>query len=101
MAWMVSRRTREVGIRMALGAQAGDVLLMVVRHGMFLTVAGIAIGLVAAFLSTPLIGTQLYRVSPSDPLTFVAIAVALSASSLLACYFPARRATKVDPLVAV
>lgn len=101
MAWMASRRTREVGIRMALGARAADVLMMVVRDGILLTAAGLAIGLVAAFLSTRLIGTQLYRVSPTDPLTFVLIAVALLVSSLLACYLPARRATKVDPLVAL
>jgi predicted permease len=101
MAWMVSRRTREVGIRMALGARAGDVLMMIVRDGILLTTAGIGIGLVAAFLSMRLIGTQLYRVSPTDPLTFVAIAVALLFSSLLACYLPARRATKIDPLVAL
>ena len=101
MAWMVGRRTREVGIRMALGARPADVLLMVVRDGILLTAGGIAIGLVAAFLSTRLIGTQLYRVSPTDPLTFVVIAGALLVSSLLACYLPARRATKVDPLVAL
>jgi len=98
---MVGRRTREVGIRMALGARPADVLLMVVRDGILLTAGGIAIGLVAAFLSTRLIGTQLYRVSPTDPLTFVVIAGALLVSSLLACYLPARRATKVDPLVAL
>jgi predicted permease len=101
MAWMVSRRTREVGIRMALGARAADVLMMVVRDGILLTTAGMGIGLVAAFLSTRFIGAQLYRVSPTDPLTFVAIAVALLVSSLLACYLPARRATKIDPLVAL
>jgi predicted permease len=100
-AWMVSRRTREVGIRMALGAQAGDVLALVIRHGMLLTVAGLVIGLVAALVSTRLISTQLYRVSPTDPLTFVVIAVVLGVVSLLACYLPARRATKVDPLVAL
>jgi len=100
-AWMVSRRTREVGIRMALGAQAGDVLALVIRHGMLLTVAGVVIGLLAALVSTRLISTQLYRVSPTDPLTFVVIAVVLGGVSLLACYLPARRATKVDPLVAL
>ena len=100
-AWMVSRRTREVGIRMALGAQPGDVLTLVIRHGLLLTVAGVVIGLLAALVSTRLISTQLYRVSPTDPLTFVVIAVVLGGVSLLACYLPARRATKVDPLVAL
>ena len=66
-AWIVSRRTREVGIRMALGARRGDVLALVIRHGMLLTLAGVAIGLLAAFVSTRLISTQLYRVSPTDP----------------------------------
>jgi ABC-type antimicrobial peptide transport system permease subunit len=99
-AWTVSRRTREVGIRMALGAQAGDVLALVIRQGMWLSVVGVVIGLLAAFVSTRLISTQLYRVSPTDPLTFVVIAVTLGGVSLMACYLPACRATKVDPLVA-
>ena len=101
MAWMVSRRTREVGIRMALGAQAGDVLMLVIKHGMFLTICGIALGLAAAFVSTRLIKSQLYQVSTTDPLTFVVISTVLALVSLLACYIPARRATKVDPLVAL
>jgi ABC-type antimicrobial peptide transport system permease subunit len=101
MAWMVSRRTREVGIRMALGAQAGDVLMLVIKHGMFLTISGIALGIAAAFVSTRLIKSQLYQVSTTDPLTFVVISTVLALVSLLACYIPARRATKVDPLVAL
>lgn len=101
MAWIVSHRTREVGIRMALGAQAGDVLTLVIRQGMLLTVAGIALGLVTAFLSTRLINTQLYEVSATDPFTFIVIAVVLAAVSFLACYVPARRATKIDPLIAL
>jgi ABC-type antimicrobial peptide transport system permease subunit len=101
MAWMVGRRTREVGIRIALGAQAVDVLSLVIRQGMLLTVIGIGIGLIAAFAGTRVIRTQLYQVSPTDPLTFVLIAAVLAAVSLLACYIPARRATKVDPLVAL
>jgi predicted permease len=102
MAWMVSRRTREVGIRMALGAQPRDVLRLVLRQGLSLTVAGLAVGLVAAFVATRLIDTQqLYGVSATDALTFIAGAALLTVVSLLACYIPARRATKVDPLVAL
>jgi putative ABC transport system permease protein len=101
MAWMVGRRTREVGIRIALGAKTGDVLTLVIRQGMILTSAGIGLGLIAAFAGTRLIRTQLYQVSATDPATFVVIAVVMAAVSLLACYLPARRATKVDPLVAL
>ncbi len=101
MAWMVSRRTREVGIRMALGAQAGDVLMLVIKHGMFLTICGIALGLAAAFVSTRLIKSQLYQVSTTDRPTFIVISTVLALVSLLACYLPARRATKVDPLAAL
>ena len=102
MAWMVSRRTREIGIRMALGAQPGDVLKLVIRHGIVLTVFGVAIGLFAALVAARLIDTQqFYEVSATDPFTFAMIALLMTAVSLLACYLPARRATKVDPLVAL
>ena len=102
MAWIVSRRTREVGIRMALGAQPGDVLRLVLRQGMILTGGGLLIGLVAAFVATRLLDTQqLYKVSPTDAFTFAAGAVVLTSVSLLACYIPARRATRVDPLKAL
>ena len=101
MAWMVSRRTREVGIRIALGAQPNDVLTLVIRQGMILAVAGIGLGLIAAFAGTRLIKTQLYQVSATDPLTFVVIGAVLAGVSFLACYLPARRAAKVDPLVAL
>jgi macrolide transport system ATP-binding/permease protein len=102
MAWMVGRRTREVGIRMALGAQRRDVLKLVLKQGITLTILGVTLGLVAAFITTRLIDTQqLYQVSATDPMTFAAIALILTFVSLLACYLPARRATKVDPLVAL
>jgi predicted permease len=102
MAWMVSHRTREVGIRMALGARPGDVLKLVLKQGLVLTLAGVVIGLIAAVIATRLIDTQqLYGVSATDPFTFGVIALLLTAVSLLACYLPARRATKVDPLTAL
>jgi predicted permease len=102
MAWMVGRRTREVGIRMALGAQRADVLRLVLRQGLILIVFGVIVGIAAAFAATRFIDTQqLYQVSATDPLTFAGIALLLSVVALLACYVPARRATKVDPLVAL
>ncbi|HSE30845.1 MAG TPA: ABC transporter permease [Pyrinomonadaceae bacterium] len=102
MAWLVSQRTREVGIRMALGAQPRDVLRLVLRQGLILTGAGLLIGLAAALVATRLFDTQvLYGVSPRDAFTFAAGSLVLTGVSLLACYIPARRATKVDPLVAL
>jgi len=102
MAWMVGRRTREVGIRMALGAQRADVLRLVLKQGMILIAFGVIVGIAAAFAATRFIDTQqLYQVSATDPLTFAGIALLLSLVALLACYLPARRATKVDPLIAL
>ncbi|HEV2836365.1 MAG TPA: ABC transporter permease, partial [Pyrinomonadaceae bacterium] len=102
MVWMVSRRTREVGIRMALGAQSGDVLKLMLKQGLVLITTGVVVGLMTALIATRLIDTQqLYGVRATDPFTFAAIALLLTAVSLLACYLPARRATKVDPLVAL
>lgn len=101
MAWAVSRRTHEVGIRMALGAQVGDVLMLILRQGMWLTAIGVVIGVGLAAVATRLMESQLYGVSSTDASTFAAIAVLLIVVAFFACYIPARRATKVDPLVAL
>jgi predicted permease len=98
MSYAVTQRTREIGIRLALGAQPGDVLVPVVGRGLMLTVIGIAIGLGIALASTRVLTTLLYEVKPSDPATYAVIVVVLGAAALLASYIPARRATHVDPL---
>jgi predicted permease len=101
MAFAVSRRTRELGIRVALGARPGDVFTLVLRQGMTLVVAGLGIGLVVAWMVTRLLASFLYGVSTRDAFTFVAIPVLLTFVALVACYLPARRATKVEPLTAL
>jgi putative ABC transport system permease protein len=101
MSYAVAQRTREIGIRISLGARAPDVLKMIIGHGMRLTFAGMAIGLVAALAIMRVVRSLFYEVSAHDPITFVAVPLALSAVALLACYVPARRATKVDPLAAL
>jgi predicted permease len=101
LSYEVARRTREIGIRTALGAQGPDILRLVVGLAAFLTTVGALLGMAIALGVTRYLRTLLYGVRTSDPLTFAAVALLLLTVALLACYFPARRATKVDPLVAL
>src|SRR5262249_29257323 len=101
MSYVVAGRTREVGVRVALGAARSDVLLLIMRQGMSLAVIGLAAGLAIGFAAAQVVVKLLYGVSPADPMTFVGVFVLLGLVAALACYIPARRATKVDPLVAL
>jgi putative ABC transport system permease protein len=101
LAFTVSQRTREIGIHLALGAQRFDVLAMVIRQGMLLVFIGAVLGVVGAYGLTRLIQSLLFGVTATDPLTFVLVPLVLGVVGFIACYVPARRATKVDPLVAL
>jgi predicted permease len=101
MAYSVNQRTRELGIRMALGAQSNEVVQLIMKQGMKLAAIGLIVGLLAAFGSTRLVGALLYGVNPSDPFVFVCVTMLLGAAAFAACYFPARSAIKIDPIIAL
>jgi ABC-type antimicrobial peptide transport system permease subunit len=101
MSYSVSQTTRELGMRMALGASARDILRLVLSRGLRLTIAGIVMGGIAALLLTRLMGELLYKVSPRDPIAFGLALIILLAVALLACFLPARRAMRVDPVRAL
>jgi len=99
MSYSVAQHTREIGIRMALGARPSSILKLILGRGMFLIVIGVAIGLLASFGLTRFISTMLFGVTPTDPLTFVVIVLLLALVALLACLVPAQRAMRVNPIV--
>jgi ABC-type antimicrobial peptide transport system permease subunit len=101
MAYSVAERTRELGIRRALGAQVGDLLGLVIRQGMKLVLAGVVVGMAGALALTHLISGLLFGVTATDPLTFVGSSLLVTIVTLLACWIPAWRATKVDPIIAL
>ncbi len=101
LSYLVTQRTREIGLRMALGAQPQDVLRVIVGHGLRLVLLGLCVGVAAALVVTRWMSSVLFDVKPTDPLTFAAVAVLLAAVAFLASYIPARRAMRVDPMVAL
>jgi putative ABC transport system permease protein len=101
ISYIVSERTRDIGIRLALGADRGKILAMVLRQGLELAMAGAALGLVGSVIVSHLMAGLLYGVMPTDPLTFVGVTLVLTGVALAACYIPARRAMRVDPMIAL
>ncbi len=101
LAFLVSKRAREMGIRMALGAQRSDVLWLVMKEGAKFSFTGIILGLAGAFMVTRLLASQLYGVGPMDPVTFMGVSIVMAGVTMAACYIPARRAMRVDPMVAL
>ena len=101
MAYSVSRRTREIGVRVALGASSGDVLRMILGQGLRTIFIGVAIGIIGSLALTRTLESLLFGVNATDPLTFAGVTLLLVGTALLACYIPARRAMQVDPMVAL
>jgi putative ABC transport system permease protein len=101
MATAVSQRTHEIGVRMALGARSPDIMRLVTGHGLKLTLLGLALGMAGAFAVTRVMEPLLYGVTATDPLTFILISLSLAGAAMLACWVPARRATRVDPMDAL
>src|SRR5437764_5505908 len=101
ISYSVTQRTQEIGIRIALGATVTDILKMTIWHGFKLVVAGLAVGVAGALALTRLLSSLLFNISATDPLTFAVVSLVLAAVALAACYIPARRATRVDPMIAL
>jgi putative ABC transport system permease protein len=101
MSYSVSQRTQEIGVRIALGARRNDILWLILRTGARMAAIGVAIGLASALALARLMSSLLFNVSAADPATFASVAILLSAVAFLACYIPARRATRVDPVIAL
>jgi putative ABC transport system permease protein len=101
MSYMVSQRTREIGVRMAMGARPRDVLKLVIGQGAKLIAFGLGASLIVALIASRIINSLLYQVSATDPLTYLVVPLLLAAVALVACYIPARRAMKVDPMTAL